>query len=247
MITSLLPHHRRPTTMAATISTGRSGPLLTRPGRRGAHPVVVLLVVLALVGGVFAPTARAEEPRGIWEWPLAGPHEVASRFDPPAQTWGAGHRGIDVIGGGDEVRAVDGGVVHFSGSIAGRGVVSIRHDNGLISSYEPLHSSVRQGDRVASGDVIGKLGGEASMSHCAPRMCLHLGARRDQQYVDPLLLLGARGPSVLLPLGGVGPGQGSVLGGNAPAPLPATPSGSASAGSSSTADPGGIGRGPSIG
>ena len=42
-------------------------------------------------------------------------------------------------------------------------------------------------------------------------VCLHLGARAGDRYLAPLLLLDARGPSVLLPWGGAGAGAGPVM------------------------------------
>jgi murein DD-endopeptidase MepM/ murein hydrolase activator NlpD len=61
-------------------------------------------------------------------------------------------------------------------------------------------ATVQAGERVVAGQVVGSLidvGG-----HCAST-CLHLGARRGEQYVDPALLLGWRAPR-LLPLTGPG-------------------------------------------
>jgi len=42
---------------------------------------------------------------------------------------------------------------------------------------------------------------EAAGGHCAGTPCLHLGARRGRDYLDPLPLL-AHGPVVLLPVPG---------------------------------------------
>jgi murein DD-endopeptidase MepM/ murein hydrolase activator NlpD len=78
-------------------------------------------------------------------------------------------------------------------------VLSIDHGGGLISSFEPVISSLRRGQVVRLGDVVGQFGG--GRSHCAPGSCLHWGVRRNGRYIDPLLLLPERrGPAVLLPL-----------------------------------------------
>ena len=142
--------------------------------------------------------ARAGGPR--WQWPVPGPHPVIHPFDAPENPYGPGHRGIDVAvdNAGTPVRAVEAGTVRFSGDVAGRGVVSVLHADGLISTYEPVIGTLEEGARVRTGDVLGEITDD-SASHCSRRLCLHLGARRDQGYLDPEVLLGARGPSVLLP------------------------------------------------
>jgi hypothetical protein len=101
------------------------------------------------------------------------------------------------------------------------------HADGLISTYEPVTGTLAAGARVGAGEVLGALEADSPASHCAGRDCLHLGARRGESYVDPLLLLGERGPSVLLPWEGEG-GTGSVPGsGPAPGPGSARDSGPA--------------------
>lgn len=188
-----------------------------------------LLAALLLAWTVLSPAAavpppaEADAPNGAgppWQWPLAEPHRVVAPFDAPAGPYAAGHRGLDLAGGGGVVTAVDDGVVRFSGTVAGRGVVSILHGGGLISTYEPVAGSVQAGQVVAAGAPIGQLDG-AARSHCTGVTCLHLGARRGDAYLDPMLLLAGRGPSVLLPLTGA-PGHGEAGvgvrdGGRAPA------------------------------
>lgn len=141
-------------------------------------------------------------PPGVW--PLGPAHQVVSRFDPPASPWGAGHRGVDLLGSpGQEVHAALAGTVTFAGEIAGRGVVVVDH-GGRRTTYEPVDPSVPVGTPVAAGAVIGHL--QAGMSHCFPRTCLHWGLIRDDTYFDPLTLVGG-GPVRLLPLDGSGRGS----------------------------------------
>jgi len=196
------------------------------PARSRSLPAVgrtvVLAAVLLLLGGALTPPAVAEGPR--WLWPVPAPHPVLAAFEAPLHEYGPGHRGIDIgtDGPGTEVRAVEDGVVRFRGSIAGRGVVSVLHADGLISTYEPVSSEVSAGDAVGAGDVLGVLEEDPAVSHCPGSVCLHLGARDGDTYRDPLPLLGARGPSVLLPWEG---GEGAAA--------PAGAAGPASAGRSS--------------
>ena len=91
--------------------------------------------------------------------------------------------------------AVDAGIVTHSGSIAGRGTVTITHNSGLRSTYEPVRASVVVGDRVSAGEYLGVVAG---VSHCGDS-CLHLGAPRGKEYLDPRPLLRG-GRVILLPL-----------------------------------------------
>jgi murein DD-endopeptidase MepM/ murein hydrolase activator NlpD len=90
------------------------------------------------------------------------------------------------------------GVVAFSGVIAGRGVVTIRHADGLRTTYEPVEARLTSGSVVHRGDRIGVL--SPAGGHCVPLTCLHWGAISGQTYTDPLSLL-SFGRPILLPLG----------------------------------------------
>ncbi|MGH3738133.1 MAG: M23 family metallopeptidase [Micromonosporaceae bacterium] len=145
-------------------------------------------------GGPGATTA----PAAGYRWPLDGSPTVTRRFEPPPERWLPGHRGVDLAAApGAPVRAAGAGVVHFAGALAGRGVVSIRHPNGLRTSYEPVAPAVREGQRVAAGDLIGRL--TAGHHGCPAAACLHWGLRHGHTYLDPLSLLGL-GRVRLLPL-----------------------------------------------
>ncbi|MGI8947211.1 MAG: M23 family metallopeptidase [Ornithinimicrobium sp.] len=133
----------------------------------------------------------------VWEWPLTGQPAVVHRFDAPEQRWLRGHRGIDLGAfAGEPVRAVADGIVAFSGVIAGVGVVSVQHPDGLRSTYQPVQDRVERGEHVRAGQVLATLG---PGGHCVVRACLHLGAKRGDTYLDPLLLL-QRWEVSLLPL-----------------------------------------------
>lgn len=100
-------------------------------------------------------------PSSRWQWPLDGQRDVIRSFEAPAHRYAAGHRGVDLAGEG-AVRAVESGVVRFAGMVAGRGVVSITHHDGLVSTYEPVAASVTAGAVVHTGDTIGTLRSEAA-------------------------------------------------------------------------------------
>ncbi|PBC60936.1 peptidase M23 [Streptomyces sp. Tue6028] len=142
-------------------------------------------------------------------WPVGTRPPVVRGWEPPATAYSRGHRGVDLgAAPGAPVRAVAAGRVSFAGRVAGRGVVSVElPDTGtppLRTTYEPVLASVRKGDEVAAGDLLGTVEGDGS--HCA-RSCLHWGLLRGSTYLDPLSLLPPwllrAGPSRLLPVAGV--------------------------------------------
>ncbi len=149
------------------------------------HPLRRLLRLITLVGLA-----------ALWAWPLAAPHPIARPYLAPATPYASGHRGIDVgASDGDVVRAPADGVVHYSGFVVDRPVLSIAHGGGVISSYEPVSTVLAAGDLVRRGDVIGTL----EAGHCTSA-CLHLGVRVNGEYVSPLRFLGGQPRAVLLPL-----------------------------------------------
>ncbi|GAB2666742.1 hypothetical protein GCM10027271_27700 [Saccharopolyspora gloriosae] len=157
---------------------------------------VLLIVAPAVLPGTAATAPGAEPgaeapppPRNGWHHPLPG-SAVSRPFAPPTSAYGPGHRGVDLSGvPGATVAAADAGVVGYAGQLAGRPVVSIEHAGGLRTTYEPVRPTVEAGRRVAAGQPIGVL--EAGHPGCAAPACLHWGARRDADYLDPLALLGA--------------------------------------------------------
>lgn len=156
--------------------------------------LAVLLAVVIAGGGTPPSAASSAASSAVWSWPVS-PHDVVRAFDPPETDYGAGHRGIDVAApAGSAVASPGDGVVRFAGPVGGRPVVSIDHGGGLVSSFEPVDSSVVAGARVERGQRIGVLlTGHAGGSR------LHLGVRLHGAYVDPLPMLGVQRP-VLLPM-----------------------------------------------
>ncbi|WP_328844601.1 murein hydrolase activator EnvC family protein [Streptomyces sp. NBC_00258] len=156
-----------------------------------------------------APPADTPVPAIGRAWPVGLRPSVIRGWEPPATTYGRGHRGVDLTAApGTPVRAVAPGRVSFAGRVAGRGVVSVElngtGDPPLRTTYEPVRATAKRGAEVAAGEVIGVV--EPTGSHC-PASCLHWGLRRADTYLDPLSLLPpwllGRGPSRLLPVIGV--------------------------------------------
>lgn len=145
-----------------------------------------------------SPAAAESAPSGQWVWPVPPPIVVTAPFRAPPTPYAAGHRGIDVAAAsGTAVVAPAAGVVHFAGSVAGRGVVSIDHGDGVLSAIEPVTAAVEAGATVAPGQVIGTV---SSGGHC-DAACVHFGVRVDGEYVSPFLFLGGLPRAVLLPMG----------------------------------------------
>jgi murein DD-endopeptidase MepM/ murein hydrolase activator NlpD len=178
----------------------RAAPHARHTWRFVAVPLAAALV-LVLGGGLRVPAAAAglAASASRWSWPLAPPHPVVHGYLAPPTPYGAGHRGIDIgaPAGGPVLSPAD-GVVHFAGFVVDRPVLSIEHGGGVLSSFEPVTTSLHAGDVVHRGEVIGVL----VAGHCDVAPCLHLGARVDGEYVNPLVFLGGVPHSVLYPTRG---------------------------------------------
>ncbi|MBF4160466.1 murein hydrolase activator EnvC family protein [Nocardioides acrostichi] len=154
-----------------------------------------LAVVVFLL---LTPSSSAAATDPVGRWPLRPTPVVERTFDPPDSPYGAGHRGVDLLGRpGQPVLSALPGTVRFAGALAGRGVVVVGHADGTRTTYEPVAASVSVGEVVTAGARLGTL--EAAPSHCLPRACLHWGWIDGETYLDPLRLVGA-GPVRLLPL-----------------------------------------------
>jgi murein DD-endopeptidase MepM/ murein hydrolase activator NlpD len=169
---------------------------------RAGRSIAALLTVVATLSATGASAAAVAASRPLLETaveslsdngfrsPVPLPLTVVTPFFAPERRFGPGHRGVDLaVPAGSPVRAAGSGTVVFAGSVAGRSVVSIEHEGGLRTTYEPLTPAVAAGARVTAGDVIGTL--DAGHAGCPGLDCLHWGARLpDRVYLDPLLLLG---------------------------------------------------------
>ncbi|MET0781337.1 MAG: M23 family metallopeptidase [Microbacterium sp.] len=179
-----------------------------RSTRRCALCITLVLTYLGLVmPASAAETTGAPHSRGDtwaiaaepavrdWIWP-AERFRVAEAFVAPAHAYGPGHRGIDLDLLGDTVvRAPADGVVAFAGSVAGRGVLTIDHGDGLVTTLEPVDTDLVPGTPVRRGEDLATL---AAGGHAATG-ALHFGVRLHGEYINPLVLLGGVPRAVLLP------------------------------------------------
>ncbi|MGU3645983.1 murein hydrolase activator EnvC family protein [Microbacterium sp. C23T] len=130
-----------------------------------------------------------------WTWPVH-PFRLVRPFVAPPHEYGPGHRGIDLLPSGDGVvRAPAPGVVAFSGQVAGRGVITVDHGDGLVSTIEPVDPGLAVGTPVERSTPLGMIsaGGHAEAG------AVHFGVRLDGAYINPLVLLGGVPRAVLLP------------------------------------------------
>ncbi len=167
-------------------------------------PTAILVLALLLPGAAGAPAAagtddapRHGEDRGRedWAWPL-DEFRLERAYEAPAHRYGPGHRGVDLRGDPrTAVRAPASGTVAFSGSVAGRGILTIDHGDGLVTTLEPVASDLVAGAAVERGEQVAAL----AVGGHAPPGALHFGVRLDGEYISPLLLLGGAPRAVLLP------------------------------------------------
>jgi murein DD-endopeptidase MepM/ murein hydrolase activator NlpD len=145
----------------------------------------------ALLSALLVPTASAyvaspvKPKRGPPRFQAPVPGALES---PYGYRWGRMHNGVDLEGEtGDPVRAALPGVVTAAGylrSYSGYGLtVRVRHGGRIETMYAHLSSaSVRVGEPVAAGDMIGRVGctGSCTGNH------LHFEVRVRGALVDPL-------------------------------------------------------------
>jgi murein DD-endopeptidase MepM/ murein hydrolase activator NlpD len=180
------------TIAAGSAATAAPGISDVRPTARSVVPATV-----PTAAGTTGSAEARPEPAGPYGWPLRPIPTVGRPFQPPSRPYGPGHRGVDLVGApGQVVVAAGNGVVFYAGPLADRGVVSVRHPDGLRTTYEPLVATVRPGDRVRRGDPLGIL--RPGHPGCAAAACLHWGLLREREYLDPLALV-RPGPVRLLP------------------------------------------------
>jgi murein DD-endopeptidase MepM/ murein hydrolase activator NlpD len=146
--------------------------------------VAAVLALGLLIGPAPSPAAPAATTAAvsgpeIHMRPVEGP--IIDPFRPPPRPWLAGNRGIEIAtASGSIAVASAAGVVSFSGPVAGRFHVTVRHGDRLRTTLafvsEPL---VEVGRRVAAGDPLAIVGES-----------VHFTARVDDTYIDPELLFG---------------------------------------------------------
>lgn len=137
--------------------------------------VVAVTVLLSVVVGA-APAAADVDV--VYAAPVDAP--VTDPFRAPPTPYGPGHRGIEYgTAPGTTVHAAADGTVTFAGAVAGTRWVTIRHADGVRTTYGPMATiAITEEAPVARGSAVGTTSG-----------ALLFTARVDDGYVDPATLL----------------------------------------------------------
>lgn len=137
-------------------------------------------------------SSETYEQPATWVWPVKG--EIERRYsvetlayDVTMKDWRT-HDGVDVLADkGTVVRAASDGTVESitQDDLYGT-TVTIDHGNGLKSTYSNLADkpTVKQGDSVGAGDVIGSVGATA-LCEVGQGSHVHIAMSKDGNSVDP--------------------------------------------------------------
>lgn len=142
----------------------------------------------SVLTGLYGPDGKIVRSSGGggFGYPLSSIHvrsKFGRRIDPVYGRW-AMHQGVDYKASyGTAVFSVGAGVVTDAGYSGGWGnQVRVKHPNGIISQYAHLSSiSVRRGQKVNRGQVVGKVGstGKSTGPH------LHFGLMKGGNWINP--------------------------------------------------------------
>lgn len=154
------------------------------------HPAMPALLPLVTIMALIAPAER-------WHPVLDPPVRIVRAFQLGENQYQAGHRGADLRAAqGKPVFAPAAGTVTFVGQVVDRGVMTIELQDGTLISVEPVVSDLVAGDTVAAGQQMAIVQGA---THCG-WACLHIGARKNDRYVNPSRALLSGQKPRLLPL-----------------------------------------------
>lgn len=151
----------------------------------------IVLVVALSIAPLAPGVSTSAKAAGISAVPHRAPviGSILRDYNPPEKRWQPGHRGVDMKATpGEEIRASADGVVHFAGSISAMTSVSILHADGIRTTYQPIETTLKSGDPIVAGQVIGRL----TVSPRHPEPGLHWGALRGRDYLNPLDLIRRR-------------------------------------------------------
>ncbi|RBP98014.1 hypothetical protein CRD60_02220 [Bifidobacterium aemilianum] len=146
------------------------------------------LICCLVISSIQTRPIAAHEPavtapcHAEYQWPVDHP-TILKAFSNPPQPWLSGHRGVDLDAEpGLPIRAPAKGSIAFAGQVAGKSVVSLKHEKAT-STFEPASTELKAGSKVRKGEVFAKH--EGGSDHCGDH-CLHWGLRSGpKSYLDP--------------------------------------------------------------
>jgi len=211
-------HERR--VLGATVFAATAVCMVVLGAKNPAHAADGSQHIARQADGSQHVARQADGRQAPWTYPVSS-RSVEADFLSPGGDYSAGHRGIDFASfDGEAVLAVASGSVRFAGMVAGRGVVSLDLDSGIVAEVEPVCPLVSRGERVEAGKPIGNYcpmlagesglanGGDDSQGASQLHTGLHLSARRFSStyargfaYFSPLLFLGDFARSHLAAIG----------------------------------------------
>jgi len=167
---------------AATAPATAAKPATAAPPKT-ASPAAMTTTQKTTTAAAPAPTGKkAPSYDGKWVWPTRG------RVLTPFQPSGTGKRGIDIGGHEDQpVKAAANGKVVYAGSgLVGYGrLIIVKHNENLLSAYGHNNKLlVKEGEHVAAGQMIAKMGSSGTN-----RNELYFEIRKNGKPTDPLRYL----------------------------------------------------------
>jgi murein DD-endopeptidase MepM/ murein hydrolase activator NlpD len=141
------------------------------------------------------------QPAQHWQMPLDGPVQLARPYLQPTSDYSSGHRGVDLaVHLSQDVLAPADATVSFVGHLVSRDVLTLSHDGGLVSEFEPACAVVKVGQLVRAGQPIAKAcdADPTYQQHCQGLRCIHFSVRLNGKYLSPLALIGGLSPTRLL-------------------------------------------------
>ncbi len=151
--------------------------------------------------GADEPAAKTAAVGGSFIWPLNGKVSQAFSkdelvFNSTLDDWRV-HTGVDIEApSGAKVAAISSGTVEdvYDSELMGTTVI-IDHGNELKSVYSNLMAkpTVKKGDKVSPGDIIGGVG-DTAIGETAQTSHIHLEVIRDGAQIDPETVLPKKQP-----------------------------------------------------
>lgn len=165
----------------------------------GVRNSLVLLAISILITANTTSVAAHD----TWVEPVPNLAERVDRtFLAPETAYGPGHRGVDFkVSESEPVSSPLAGEVAFKGKVVDRMVLTIRGFDGYLATFEPFCSDLDLWQEVKPGEVVGTWcePDESYSRHCE-EICLHISARLNPGYLNPLWLMRLIEPSRLMPL-----------------------------------------------